>query len=336
MNNQIQHIENRGVKSSSVNRRDFLKSSGLLAAGMSLAPWSFGSTHQGMIDAAWPETGYNYLTPLFLLHSTGRLALGSAFIHSGIKHALTTDVRSIVPGNSFHLGALVPFAGVELLPALDKIKTDMNLGKLDQANTQKLALIIGAISHQSAMKHLENINSFDEKGISGNPECQVYQDAKVIRSYYSKGKTLDTKNQEDIKSLIGQMIPRTFIRFHTVMPDDADGAAWVMNTAKWRKQSDDYFGELARAIATPDSNKTRKYIENTHFMDGNDLILKRVSAFAKISEVSPEQAIQLMDPKSNGSVLASSLANAYRSVIAVNNYIAGTLQRSELENALTH
>lgn len=327
-------MDTRAVNNSAFRRRDFIKSSSLLVSAMAINPWAFGNSTSGKIDSAWPMMALNYLTPMFLLQSTGRLARGSAFLHSGVKHCVTTDLRTIVPGNSFHLGGLVPFTGMALLPSLEKIKTNMNLGKLDQAASQKLALIIGAICYQSAMKHLESISRFDDKCLSGNPECQVYQDAMVLRSYYSKGKPIDRQNQEDTKSLIGQMIPRTLIRFHTVMPDDANGSAWVMNTAKWRMQSDAYFGELATAIATPDSSKIKKYIADTRFLDGNDLILKRVSAFSKVSEITPDQANHLIDQGLKGSVLAKSLANAYRSIIALNDYIGGTIQRSELENKL--
>ena len=334
MDKQHYYIETRAVNNSTFRRRDFIKSSALLVSAMAINPWTYGNSTSRNIDSVWPETALNYLTPMFILQSTGRLARGSAFFHAGIKHSITTDVRSIVPGNSFHMGGLVPFSGLALLPALVKIKSDLNHGKLDQATSQKLALIIGALCYQSAMKQLESINRFDDKCLSGNPECQVYQDAMVLRSYYSKGKPMGVQNQEEIKSLIGQMIPRTFVRFHTVMPDDDDGAAWVMNTSKWRKQTEAWLGELAAAIAAPDSSKTRKYIEDTKFIDGNDLILKRISAFSKVSEINPEQANHLVEQGLKGSILSKSLARSYRSVMAVNDYIAGVILMSELESKL--
>ncbi len=334
MNIQFQNIPTPSGDTFGIKRRDFMKSSAMLVSGMALAPWAMGYSKADETDSAWPKTAYNYITPLFLLQSTSRLVRGSAFVHAGIKHCVTTDVRSIVPGNSFLMGGLVPFSGVALLPSLEKLKTDINLGKLDQTASQMLALIMGALCYQSVMKPLEKINQFEEHSLSGNPECQVFQDAIVIRSYFSKGIPLGKENLEEIKSLIGQMIPRTFIRFHTVMPDDADGLAWVMNTAKWRMQSDAYFGELVAAIASPDSTKIKRYIEDTSFMDGNDLILKRVSAFAKVSEIIPEQANHIVDQGLNGCVLAKSLANAYRSIIAVNDYIGGKIQLSALENKL--
>ncbi|MGF1637234.1 MAG: hypothetical protein ACFCUU_09185, partial [Cyclobacteriaceae bacterium] len=188
--------------------------------------------------------------------------------------------------------------------------------------------------HQSAMEHLKDVNQFDAKSPSGNLECKVYQDATVINSNYSKRKPMGEKQAKDLQSLFREMPPRTFTRFHTMMPDDSDGAAWIMNTAKWRTQTDAYFGELAMAIAQPDAAKTKKYITDPNFLNGADTILKRVSSFAKVSEINPTQANGLVESGMKGSAMAKALASAYHTMIVVNDYFGGNVQLSELERTL--
>jgi hypothetical protein len=317
-----------------IKRRDFLRLTGLAASGIALSPWALGASSPVSTSTDWPEAAYNYITPIFLLHSTGRLALGSAFIHAGLKHSMSTDILTIVPGNSYRLGALVPFTRKELIPNLEKLKTAMHAGKSDQSMAQKLALILGAFCHQSAMEQLKTVNPFDAKSPSGNLECRVYQDAAVINHNYSKRKPMGEKETRELQSLFRQMSPRTFTRFHTIMPDDVDGAAWIMNTAKWRTQSDAYFGELASAIAQPDATKVKKYITDPNFLNGADTILKRVSSFAKVSEINPTQANGLVESGMKGSAMARALASAYHAVITINDFFGGTVQLSELESKL--
>lgn len=329
MKNRSVNIQSNSTSTFSSERRDFLKSSTLLVSAMILSSWSFVNSATPQTKATWPEMAYNFFTPLFVLQNTGRLALGSAFIHGGLKHCLTTDVRSILPGNSFMMGALMPFKGEDLLPVLETLKSDFNQGSMDQAMAQKMALIIGALCYQSAIKPLKNSQSG-----AGNPECQVYQDAEVIRNYFSKGVPFEQKDQANIKKLIGEMVPRTFIRFHTVMPDDDDGAAWVLNTARWREQTEGYIGELSGALVAPDPEKRKKYIQDLGFMSANDLILKKISVFAKVSEISRQQAERLVTTGQVGSVLARSVAASYGMVMDVNDYIGGKILRSELKSKI--
>ncbi len=321
-NNHI-HISAASQSGTGFDRREFIKLSGILASGLLVSPMAFGKSHSYTQETDWPLASQNYITPVFILDAMTRLGIGSGFIQAGIKHCITPDITFIVPGNAFRLGALVPYGKKEILQALDKIKLTWGTGVQDQKTAQKLGLLAGALCYQSSMDALDKANKFTELSPSGNPENKIYQDAAVIRSYLTKGKPMAKKEQSDLKSLFREMVPRTFIRFHTVMPDDADGAGWVMKTAHWRKQSDLYFGELSRAIAQPDDAKVKKYLMDTDFMDGNDLMVKKISPFAKISDMNIKDARSLVNSTEEGSVLAKALAAGFNTLIDLNDFMAG-------------
>ncbi len=323
MKNNYIHTSVASKLDAGYDRREFIKLSGILASVLMVSPMAFGKSHTFIQETDWPMAAQNYITPLFILDAIATLGNGSGFIQAGIKHAISPDITFIVPGNAFRLGAVVPYGKKEILQSLDKIKLTWAGGVQDQKTAQKLGLLAGALCYQSAMEALDKANRFSELSPSGNPENKVYQDAAVIRSYLTKGKPMGRKEQDDLKSLFREMVPRTFIRFHTIMPDDADGAAWVMNTARWRKQSDLYFEELSRAIARPEDVKVKKYLTDTNFIDGNDLMVKKISPFAKISEMNLKDARALVNSAENGSVLAKALAAGFNTLLDMNDFMTG-------------
>ncbi|WP_114750135.1 hypothetical protein [Pleomorphovibrio marinus] len=306
---------------SQLKRREFMKLSALLASAFMLPPFAFGKSQ--LPNENWPDTSHNYLTPLVLMDCVSRLGLGSGFIQASLKHCISPDIRFIVPGNSFRLGGLVPYGLEEILSSLEKTKEKWNSGAQSQMDAQRMALMAGALCHQAVTKELQKANTFDQKSPSGNLENKIYQDGTVIREYLTSGKEMDKADQEALHSLFREMLPRTFVRFHTIMPDDEDGAGWVNKTAKWREQTDTYFGELAKAIAQPDPSKQEKYINSPNFIDGKEPIVQRVSYFSKISELSPKEAERLIEGSKDGSAFGSALAMGYSTLKEMNAYLSG-------------
>ncbi len=298
-----------------------MKIGALLASSMMLPNFGYTQKQNGKEDL--PLMAHNYLTPFLLMDCVSRLGQGSGFIQASLKHCISPDIRFIVPGNTFRLGGLAPFSRQEIMASLEDFKATWSSGAQDQAKSQQLALLAGSLCHGAMLDELKRADHFQDKSPSGNLEHRIYQDGKVIREYLTTGKEMGPEAEKELHGLFREIIPRTLIRFHTVMPDDEDAPGWVRNTAKWRNQTDLYFGELATAIANPDEGKLEKYIKGPSFFRGSEPIVQRVSYFAKISELSSKEADRLISASVDGSVFGKALAKGYQMLKDLNGYLSG-------------
>jgi hypothetical protein len=304
-----------------LRRREFMKIGALLASSMMLP--NLGYPQKQNVKEDWPLMAHNYLTPFLLMDCVSRLGQGSGFIHASLKHCISPDIRFIVPGNAFRIGGLAPFSRQEIMASLNDFKATWNSGSQNQAKSQQLALLAGGLCHGGILNELKKADHFQEVSPSGNLEHRIYQDGKVIREYLTSGNQMGLEEEKDLHGLFREMIPRTLVRFHTIMPDDEDAAGWVRKTAKWREQTDLYFGELATAIANPDDGKLEKYIKSPSFFDGSEPIIQRVSYFAKISELNTKEAERLISRSADGSVFGKALAKGYQMLMDLNDYLSG-------------
>ncbi|MFP4293978.1 MAG: twin-arginine translocation signal domain-containing protein [Cyclobacteriaceae bacterium] len=311
---------------SGLNRRDFLKASGLMASGLMFSQLAWARQPQALSFAQ--VSASQYYTPVFVMDQAARLSLGSSFMQAGLKHSLNSDIYTILPGNAFRLGSAMPFEKKELMPALEKLKTSWNAGQQDQNSAQRLAVLAGALCYQTAMPEIDKANQTD------NSESKIYQDATLIGNYLSKGEVEGAQDSEAIHDLFRQMLTRTFIRFHTLMPDEADGGAWVMNLVNWRKNMDEYYRQLAEAIDSPNPSKVKQYISDTRFFDGNDTILKQVSPFERIANLSRNEADELVRSAADGSACAKALAAGYQTLITLSDYMADDISKDEMSSIM--
>ena len=317
-----QTVENEGR----LNRRDFLKTSGLMASGLMFSQLAWARQPPAISFAQIAAS--QYYTPIFVMDQASHLSRGSSFLQAGLKHCLHSDIYTILPGNAFRLGSAMPFDKKELMPSLEKLKSSWNAGMQDQGTAQRLALLAGALCYKTAMPEIDQARETD------NAENKIYQDAILIKSYLSKGEVYGPQDSEAIHNMFRQMLTRTFIRFHTLRPDEADGGAWVMNMANWRKHTDDYYRQLAEAIAQPNPAKLKQYINETHFFDGNDTILKKVSTFNRVARISREEADELISSAADASACAKALAAGYQTLIALNDYMSEKISSEEMSSVM--
>lgn len=316
------------MESSSFSRRDFMKLSGIVASALVLPYASWAGQRSVHLKKTVLNAAVSYLTPTFMLDNAARLSLGSDFIHAGLQHCLASNINTTIPGNAFRMGTVMPFGKEDLLPSLIRFKDQWVSGKQDQATAQRLAVLAGALTYQMVMAEIEKGNT------SGDQESKVYQDATLLRNYLTKGKEMGAEQEKELHSIFRQMLPRTFTRFHTLMPDEEDGATWVMNIAAWRKQTDNYFGALAASVARPDPTKVKTYITDTHFFEGGDAILTRISTFGRVEEINRDEANRLLESAKNASVCAKALACGYHTLITLNDYMAGAVTEQEMATTI--
>lgn len=340
----MKNFNERSETTETVDRREFMKASGILAAGLIMAPHlfakNFNNNPSGISFSKAP------IVPLFVLSICERLGTGSEFIGADLKHCLTSDSNHITAGNAFYMGPTVPFGTTELIQALENIKTKMDVNPLDFGLSQRLAVISGALIFQST-KNLLDVDSAVKPGANlPFSEEQIYRDATVLRTFFNKGNPFSSEDAEKIESLFHEIVPRIFIRFHTLMPDDygwpddidfmlQNGAEWIVNMQKWREQTGNYFSSLANAIANPDKVKVQEYIRHTNFFDKRDSMLVRISPRNRIANTNREGALNLIDQAHSESKCSQAIASGYQTLISINDYITGQINIEEIAENLT-
>lgn len=326
------------------DRRDFLKTSGLLSAGLLFSPYAVsGATASSGISngITFPKDASLHLTPFWILHSSSKLAVASEFIDSGFKHCMRQDVDTAktLAGNHFRLGMWMSYGKSELLDSLEKAR---NSNHLDFEMSRRLSLVSGALANRAAMNDMNmNVTPLDETSDSESVrEERVYQDATILRTYLDKGKIYQTGDEVVLKRYFQNMVPRTLLRFHTLRPDVYEwpdinaGMEWVINMASWRNKVDAYFTDLGNAVAHPDSGKVQKYITDPNFFEKTDSLLVKVSTFARVRDIDRNGAEEAVENGRGGSACAKGISAAYEAIISINDYLAGTIDKQQLSNRL--
>lgn len=315
------------------SRRLFLELSATIGAGLLLPPLAFGQEARGGQNTSAPQASL-YLSPVWLLHSVSRLSVGSRFVNASLKYVLRPDIRQLAPGNAYLTGAAMPFGLEALAEELQRRVEAWKTGAQHYAQAQQLAVLIGAVICRKIQTHLEAAQFPDEIGPSGVPASQVYQDAFILRTWLTNHSPFASPSAGQLHSLFRQMLPRAFTRFHTLMPDEGDGAAWVMNLARWRQQTDQYLGELAAAVVQPRSEKTARYVHQPGFIKDGEWILVKAAPFNNIRQISRREGEALLKASERGSICARSLAEGYAAVVAIGDYLSGKSAISDMQEAI--
>lgn len=317
------------------NRRVFLEWSAMLGAGMLLPSFASGAEGKSSGQANPTLSADHYLTPVWLLHSVSRLAVGSRFMHSSLKQVLNPDIRQIAPGNAFLTASAMPFTLEALAEELEKRLNTWKTGPQHFSEARQLAVLTGAIVYRKMQPYLERAHFPEEKAASGVAESQIYQDAFLIRTWLTTSDSFTNESARELHSLFRQMIPRAFTRFHTLMPDEGDGAGWISRIAKWRKQTDLYLSELAAAVAQPDEEKIKRYVEGPGFSKAGEWLLVQVGPFNNIRQIDRSQVDAMLQDAKGGSLCAQSLAAGYGAVIAVSDYLSGQINPAQLKESIS-
>ena len=187
----------------------------------------------------------------------------------------------------------------------------------------KLAFVLGWLGYHSAHQHFGDAYGQTESGLP--EEKGIYYDAILLRELSAGSQK--TVKAEELESLFLQMMPRILTRFHTLIPDYDDVEGWIMRMADWRVNMENYFSQLARAYASPDAGKMKKYA-NTFYNPKDPVIQMAQSENAKKNV---EGAVQAAKSQSR---YAQAVAETYQYFQTVNNFMEGDLDISALRKSL--
>lgn len=140
-----------------------------------------------------------------------------------------------------------------------------NTSKLNRdINEHRVAIATGCLMHQAIDRRIRK--DLMRAGINFNEEQQntakLYQDAKVIRQLLN-----DPLTKVQTRTLLSVIDQRLRIKIHTLRPDGTNEKAWVLKLLKWDAAQENLFPRLAAAIAEPNADKQRLYVDAIDFFD---------------------------------------------------------------------
>jgi hypothetical protein len=211
----------------------------------------------------------------------------------------------------------------------------------DRDGQQKLAFVLGALTHRSIDRHMKPVFAYFKQSIdarieAGKPfnECTIYCDMLILKEVFGVDQLFSeslfdqplAKRRAAFHELMRTTWQRVLIQMHTFRPDDANVHAWLSNLFAGVQEFEIRLDIYAQIAAQPDSAKWQKYLVETHFYDAADPIIELARSIQRGGQADSAHANRAIDATGEDSSL---YARAMRHAIG---YIraAGRLYRSEL------
>jgi hypothetical protein len=213
---------------------------------------------------------------------------------------------------------------------------------------RKLAFVLGWLSHRAADRRFKPVyrelcpNSTEEP-----TECGVYHDAYIFRHLYMndpespynhaiferqmQSLPAATKlNTSQLIDLARTLVQARLIELHTVIPDSSDIHGWLENLhhaqQKWRVDLDRY----AAAIAAPDPDKVRAFIDEITFYAEDDRVVATARCLQNGRAIEPKAFRESLEAEPAGQY-GQALKMAFEYALAAGEFFIGGISRSELE-----
>ena len=214
---------------------------------------------------------------------------------------------------------------------------------------QKLAFVLGWLSHRAADRQFKPVFRQAEPGEHGRPyECSIYHDVLIFREIYLSGQhepyhpsSLDiamdthpaagTVAVREVESLLRAMWQRMLICMHTFIPDESDVETWLDHVLDRYQPLYVDLQRYADAYSHPDAAKMQRFIVDMNFYDRTDPLLRFVRAVQQgtyDSTIILESALKAAETQS---LYARALARAFRYISAASDFFLEKIGEEELQ-----
>ncbi len=292
----------------------------------------------------------DHIAHLGICDDTFRLALLHPQVPPTFKQLMTAH-RDVA-----HLGAVTRSADIWSAEVIDWARRqlagsggDEAVGEQDPLAQQKLAFVLGALTHRSADRLTKPITrcwgSGDDLGKAGGDanESKVMQDIFVFREVYGCGagphadpfteatlKPSVTEGQAALEETFRVLLRRALIAMHTLKPDWDDIHNWLTALLKGLQTFPKGLDQYAQLAAEWDQAKVKKYLIDKHFYCREDPVIRLARDIQHGSTVTPEAACSaLADTDRTHSRYARALAKAMEYLLAAGELFEGEIDVEE-------
>jgi hypothetical protein len=322
----------------SCSRREFLKKSSLAGMLLSFSGLGLASANSLLsppLPPAFMGSGFNIYS-FALIDDCARLAMHSDKVSPVLKKSLPFDFNvgkpgsnKPYPGSTARLASIMPFSREDYVSLLANAREKKNALDDFGDDRQKLAFALGWVMSHAGNKHLGQFKKNADQPFS---ESDLYLDAAILRDK-SAGQAATAK-AEDLESLFKQMTPRVLTRFHTFIPDMADGPGWVLRIAEWRENLNQYYTNLAAAYAKPDAAKMKQYVTGPGVYSPADEVIKLARSLQRNKTGGTGNVEQATSAKAK-SHYARAVAEGYRHLKTASDFFEGKITEKQLMASLS-
>lgn len=217
---------------------------------------------------------------------------------------------------------------------------------------QKLAFVLGWLSHRAADRQFKAVFRQAEPGEHGRPyDCSIYHDVVVFREIFLSGKqepyqssmldiALDSHAAagavavSEVESLLQAMWQRMLIRMHTFIPDEEHVESWLDNVLDRYQPLYVDMQRYAEAYSHPDPLKMQRFIVDMNFYDRTDALI-RFARGIQHGTLDPTIVLEIaLKEAETQSLYARALARAYRYILAASDFFLARIEVEELYRRL--
>lgn len=338
-----------------LDRKSFLKLTGFAGAGLALGGLVNSVYGHSLIYNNSVKRANSYFLPVIFIDDVIRIISASETIVEPIRFSLTH------PHGRFSSKDLARISRVI------NQDTDENMAKLleevrnkwefrndrysDEALPEKLAFICGWLMLKGLDNQVGELypDNREETEFNNPSEVGLYHDTHILRelliSDVGEQEALDNienVSAEDIADAFEVMNLRAQLKIHTFRTDPEDTLNWVERLVKWHRGIGDLSSRYARVYHSPDPDLKRQYIDDFHFYDREDPIIKRARSLQR-GTVAPVDFDLKRTPWFGGNLhyyegqskYALALAEGWYNIKYLNSYMLNLISLDEFLTRLT-
>jgi hypothetical protein len=213
----------------------------------------------------------------------------------------------------------------------------------------RIAFVLGWLCHRGTDREFKPIfRSFDPEGNLSPTDCSVYHDAYLFRELYMNeqefSKTMfegdmngvaaaDVVDVPALLELFRVSLKRVLIEMHTFIPDQEDIDGWLDKLQSLQQKFYVDSERYAEAVARPDPDKWRKFIEDINFYDRSESLLVLTKGLRQGNSATLEELDAALkgEPKSH---YARAVRKSYQYIESASLFFDGEIDRNGLSERL--
>ncbi len=252
-----------------------------------------------------------------------------------------------------HMGSITRQADFWSVRIIDQLGQAHRDGEPDGRACEKLAFILGALTHRSADRHTKPITKcwagVDASGGGSEAnESKIIQDIFVFREVYGQGKGEDagpfpheilhvptTEAETRFEAYMRVLWQRALIGMHTFKPDTGNIDTWLDAFFDGLQTFPKSLAQYAELNANWDPAKVKKYLTDKHFYDRADELIVQARTIQAGSTVKPEAVVEAMAvTDKTRSRYARTLRRAMEYLLAAGDLYRGRIDPEAAKTAL--
>jgi len=239
---------------------------------------------------------------------------------------------------------------------LEECKTVWKGRKPEDKIEQKLAFVLGWVSHRAADRQMKPIWTEPKalgKGTDADPrlsptDCSVYHEGFTFREYYSGNNNFryalfqdeleklgisEKVKINEVFSLVQPLILKNLFELQTLEKESENIHDWFEKIALRMQHFYVDINRYVRSAMTPDPEKLNEYVNDINFFDREDLIVKTVIKVRNGGTIGSDEIKRANgeEPKSH---YGKALKMAYNYVKAASDYYSSDMSIDELKERL--